>query len=107
MGDPYVWSGRLLGLPHSFVQFFHPTDLKILLIAQFVPVDPFPVLVSQFVVTVKLSPQTFSFLLMALYAAPSVPVSKILALCNQVLLANPNYGRGLPREKSSLGRERR
>lgn len=90
VGDPYVRSGMLPSLPHAFLQFSHPTDPKVLLLVQSVPFDPFPLLTSQYVVAVKFSSQSFSFLIIAVYAAPSVPISEILALCNQVLLANPN-----------------
>lgn len=45
------------------------------------------VFVSQFVVALKFSSRSFSFLLIAVYAAPSIPTSQILDQVSQVLLA--------------------
>ncbi|KAH9374467.1 hypothetical protein HPB48_012475 [Haemaphysalis longicornis] len=86
VGDPYVRSGSLPGLPHTISQFAHPTDPKVLLLTQSIPFDPFPVLLSQYVVAIKFSSRSFSFLLVAIYAAPSIPVAEVIGPCNQLLL---------------------
>lgn len=70
VGDPCTRSGLLPGLPNSIKQVSQTTDPKVLVLLQSVLFDYFPVLVSQFVVAVKFSSRSFSFLLIAVYAAP-------------------------------------
>lgn len=88
VGDPYVRSGKLPGLPHTISQFAHPTDPKVLLLTQSIPFDPFLVLVSQYVVATKFSSRSFSFLLVAVYAAPSIRFAEVIGPCDQLLLRN-------------------
>lgn len=87
IGDPCGRSGRLPGLPNSIIQFSQPSDPKVMILAQNILFDPFPVLVSQYVVAVRFSASSFSFLLVAVYAAPSINISEILDSVTQVLIA--------------------
>lgn len=88
IGDPYVRAGNVPGLPHSVMTFAYPYNPKVLLLVQSVPFDPFPIHISEYVVAVRFSSQVFSFLLVAVYAAPSLPVTDILDPCSQLIMAN-------------------
>lgn len=88
VGDPYARSGKLPGLPNSITQLSQATDPKVMVLLQHVQMDIFPVFIAQFVVALRFTSQDFSFLLIAIYAAPSIQIDIILSQISQILLAS-------------------
>lgn len=87
VGDPYVRSGRLPGLPSFITQVSRTVDPKILVLLQSVSLDMFPVFTSEYVVALRFSSHQLTFLFVAIYAAPSADINIILGQVAQVLVA--------------------
>ncbi|KAH9382651.1 hypothetical protein HPB48_023204 [Haemaphysalis longicornis] len=82
---PYARGSTVLGEPPNWLRFLHLDTPRRIILIPLRKFDVFPHTVSPYVVALRLQNQKSSMLLIATYAAPSVPMDFILYRIDDVL----------------------
>lgn len=83
--DPYASGSTVLGVPPNWLRFLHQDTPRCMVLIPRRKFDVFPLTVSPYIVALRLQNQQSTMLLIATYAAPSVPMDFILSRINDVL----------------------